>query len=88
MLELVDAQGKVLKTTRTSFDGFYSILDIPSGTYQLRASESELKRLGLGQGPAKPILIKPEGTIIDDLELVFESAPSGTPAGLPKKDPS
>ena len=88
LLELVDARGKVVKTTRTSFDGFYSLLNISPGTYQLRGSESDLRRLGLVPMPGKAIIITPEGTLIDDLDLVFETAPADTKPDTPAKDPS
>jgi hypothetical protein len=38
--------------------------------------------------PGKAIIITPEGTLIDDLDLVFETAPADTKPDTPAKDPS
>jgi hypothetical protein len=71
LLELVDAQGKSMKVTRTAFDGFYTISDIPPGAYQLRAPDSELQRRGLSKPWPKAVVVTPEGTVVDGLDLVF-----------------
>ncbi|MDR3682759.1 MAG: hypothetical protein P4L11_03435 [Geothrix sp.] len=71
LLELVDAKGKTVKGVRTSFDGFYSLSDIPPGTYQLRPSEADLRRLGLAPIPPKAVIMTPEGTVLDGLDWVF-----------------
>jgi len=79
LLELVDANGKTVKSIRTSFDGFYSLSDIPPGTYQLRASEADLRRLGLAPMAPKAVTITHEGTVLDGFDLVFTPDPAATP---------
>ena len=75
LLELVDAQGKPARTTRTAFDGFYTLTGLPPGTYQLRVPEAELRRLGLaGPGP-RAVVVTPEGTVLDGFDLVFRAEP-------------
>jgi len=76
LLELVDAKGKLVKGIRTSFDGFYSLSDIPPGTYQLQPSEADLRRLGLAIMPPRALIITPDGTVLDGLDWVFTPAPS------------
>ena len=79
LLELTDGQGRVAKAVRTSFDGFYTLTDIPPGSYQLQASEADLRRLGLAPMPPKPLTITPEGTMLDGLDLVFTPDPTPPP---------
>jgi hypothetical protein len=71
LLELVDAKGKTVKGIRSSFDGFYSLTDIPPGTYQLRPSEADLRRLGLAILPPKAVIMTPDGTVLDGFNWVF-----------------
>lgn len=89
LLELVDVKGKIVKVIRTSFDGFYSLSDIPPGTYQLRPSAADLRRLGLATIAAKPVIMAPEGTVLDGLDWVFtpdSSPPPVPPIDGPKKE--
>jgi hypothetical protein len=89
LLELVDTRGKTVKGIRTSFDGFYSLSDIPPGTYQLRPSEADLRRLGLAIMPPKAVIITPEGTVLDGFDWVFtpgSTLPSVPPINGPKKE--
>ena len=71
LLELVDAKGKAVKGIRSSFDGFYSLSDIPPGTYLLRPSEADLRRLRLALIPPKAVIITSEGTVLDGFDWVF-----------------
>ena len=81
LLELVDAQGKVLKRARTAFDGFYTLSDLPPGSYLLQVPEAETLRLGLSAPMSKVVTVTSEGTVIDGLDLVF--TPERTMAPVP-----
>jgi hypothetical protein len=70
LLELVTTQGKVVKTVRTAFDGFYTLSDLPPGTYLLRASVADLHRLGLAPLVPKAVTVTTEGTVVDGLDLI------------------
>lgn len=70
-LELVDSQGKPIKTTRTAFDGFYTLSDLPPGTYHLRVPDAEIQRLGLSKLPPIPVVVTSEGTVVDGLDLLL-----------------
>ena len=83
LLELVDAQGQRVKSTRTAFDGFFILSDLPPGTYQLRAPDSEIQRLGLSKRPPVTIVVTSEGTVVDGLDLVFTSDRSSAPLQPP-----
>ena len=57
-IELVGADGKTVKDTRTSFDGYYLLNGIPAGSYTVRVSPEQAKRLGFTTGPDRTIEIK------------------------------
>ncbi|UCB54069.1 MAG: carboxypeptidase regulatory-like domain-containing protein, partial [Thiotrichales bacterium] len=46
-IEVVDERGRVVKTTRTEYDGFYVISKLPLGKYRIRVSREQLARLNL-----------------------------------------
>ncbi len=49
-VELVDASGQVLQTTRTAFDGFFEFKDVPSGArYILRLTGADVRALSLSR---------------------------------------
>lgn len=71
-LELVDQDGKVLSKTRTSFDGFYILETVPMGTYQVRVSEAQSKRLNLViQAPVQVTLTTDE-PVVNGIDFVLE----------------
>ena len=84
LLELADARDKAAKTVRTAFDGFYTLSDIPPGTYQLRVPEAEIRRLGLTALASKPVVVTSEGTVVDGLDLVF--TPDLAISAAPRED--
>ena len=86
LLELVDAQDRVVKAVRTSFDGFYTLTDLPPGSYRLRPSEADLRRLGLLPMAPRPVAITSEGTLADGFDLVF--APDSAPSRPTREDGS
>jgi hypothetical protein len=87
LLELVDSKDKVVKRTRTSYDGFYTLSEIPPGTYQLRVPEAECSRLGLVP-VLKPgtLVLTAEGTVVDGHDLTLIPAPLNTPRPEVRKE--
>jgi len=67
----VDAAGTVVRSARSAFDGFFDLNDVPPGSYVLRASPDQMRRLGLEAPPARDVVIEPAGTILDGLDLVI-----------------
>ena len=47
LVEVVDRKGRVVKTTRTEYDGFYVISNIPLGEYTVRVSPTQMRELNL-----------------------------------------
>jgi hypothetical protein len=75
-LELVDSAGRVVKSIRTEFDGYYQITDVPPGSYRLQVPGKEAARLGLQAPVPRDLRFEPAGTSLDDVDLVL--APLGT----------
>lgn len=46
-VEVVNQQGRVVRSTTTEYDGFYVISNIPLGTYSVRVSPSQMSSLNL-----------------------------------------
>lgn len=46
-IEIVDERGRVVKTTKTEYDGFYVISKVPLGKYRIRVSGEQMRKLGL-----------------------------------------
>jgi hypothetical protein len=89
-LQLIDAGGAVVKSTRTAYDGFYDLTNVVPGKYTLRANPEQAVRIGLSGPMARQVTILPTGTIIDGLNFVLtlaeppvltaEAAPLAAPA--------
>jgi hypothetical protein len=74
-MQLVDAKGAVIKSTRTAYDGFYDLTNIVPGKYSLRAAPEQAARIGLTGSLSRPVAIAPTGTILDGLNFVFLAGP-------------
>lgn len=86
-LELVAEGGQVLQSGTSSFDGFFSFVAVPSGSYRLRVAAEQLERLGLVMAPSKVLVVPREGGYIEGIELFVEprddqpQVPDASPAG-------
>jgi hypothetical protein len=70
-LDLVDAQGVVVKKVRSGYDGFYDITEIKPAGYTLSVSASDVRALGV-VAPSKGVVIAPSGTVLDDLNFILD----------------
>ena len=69
-LELVDADGTVVREGTSAYDGFYLLDKIPPGLYHLRLEEAQRRRLGLRPLPVRDIRIGHDGTVLSGVDLV------------------
>ena len=76
IVQVVDADGKVVKETRTAYDGFYLLDFIRPGAYTLRISPDQIKRLKLAEPDAQAIEIGGDGTILNGMDFFLELARS------------
>jgi len=79
-VELLDAKGAVVQSTRAEYDGFFMLAKVPVGTYILRVSPTEsIARRFLPC--SRSITVPPAGAFIDGADLILIPAPSlPTPA--------
>ena len=70
-LQLVDENGEVVNTERSGFDGFYVMSGITMGTYSLRISPEQIRRLGLIPPQPKTIKITADEEFISGLDYVL-----------------
>ncbi|MGA0599178.1 hypothetical protein ACO2Q3_00575 [Caulobacter sp. KR2-114] len=60
-LQLVDAQGKVLRAARTEYDGTALFEEVPPGSYVLRVDPEQAARLHLGFARNPGVVARPQG---------------------------
>ncbi|MET0155360.1 MAG: hypothetical protein ABW189_04565 [Rickettsiales bacterium] len=71
-IELVDEAGKVAKTEKSAFDGFYVFTKILPGAYTLRVSPEKLAKLGVPQPEPKRVVISDgDDNVVSGIEIVL-----------------
>lgn len=73
ILELLDASGQVLRTLRSAYDGFFEILDVPLGTYQLRVSPDEVQRLKVKAPEIRTFKVTDQTNYFEGCDFVIEA---------------
>ncbi|MGA1790171.1 MAG: hypothetical protein ACMUIM_01695 [bacterium] len=71
-LELIDQKGTIIKKTKSVYDGFYLFDLVPMGSYLVRISEEQLKRLKLKNVKAQSITVTRENAIVSGTEFIIE----------------
>jgi hypothetical protein len=74
VVQIVSADGSVVKEARSAYDGFYDITKIVPGRYTVRVSPAQAQRLKLTAGEPRSIVIEASGTILDGIDLRLEEA--------------
>jgi hypothetical protein len=74
-IELVDSAQKVVATAQSASDGYFLIPSVLPGTYSLRASQQQLKRLNLSDKGAQPVTISADGKFVNGRELYVQANP-------------
>ncbi len=72
-VELVDANERVIATTKTAYDGFYILTKAPIGEYRVRIAEKQLSTLGLHSSGDELITIKPDDPFISGIDFTLEA---------------
>jgi hypothetical protein len=73
-MELADSSGTVVMTARTAFDGFYLFSRVPPGSYIVRVSPSQLRRLKLLAPAHRRIKIEGNATVISGVDFTLVQA--------------
>lgn len=71
-LELVREDGKVVSQTKSAYDGFYILSNIPPGTYILRINRQQFERLNLTEPKVQIVTIDSENQFIYGLDLILK----------------
>lgn len=75
-LQLVDEQGNIISSTKSSYDGFYLLETIPFGNYQLKISPQQSARLGFAAEQKYDIELNHNHQTIEKMnfEIKYENA--------------
>lgn len=72
VVELIDREtGKIIKTERSAFDGFFNFFEVEVGKYLLRIRPAQREKLELTD-PSIEIEVRPNMEYIDGLQLILE----------------
>lgn len=74
-VELVDRHGQIISSTKSSWDGFYVLEQIPSGDYTLRISPEQQNRLNFTAGPSNPVSLPTGGNFVSGQDFMIEMPP-------------
>lgn len=74
-LELVNKDGEVVKSEKSTYDGFYLFLKVLPGDYILRVAPGQVERFNLAQPEEKTIAIGREGDILNGEDFVLRARP-------------
>lgn len=74
-LDLADASGRVIRSLRTAFDGFYTLSDLRPGSYSLVLNPDSAQRLGIAVPAPIPLRLEPEGTSLDGVDMELDIPP-------------
>ena len=72
VIELLDLNGKLIKSTKTAYDGFYLLNQIPIGKYQLRVSREQTDSLNLLRVEPTFVIIETNNPIVNGMDFVLQ----------------
>lgn len=79
LVEIVDLQGTVVGSVRSSWDGYYVLGGLKRGTYRVRVAPAQLEQLGLPDPGARVIETRADGQLVAGIDFVLV-APARAPA--------
>jgi hypothetical protein len=71
-LEIVNAKGTVIRSTKSSYDGFYFFQAVPYGKYKLRTSVEQSQRLGLESSVTYDIEVNSSFQALSGFDFLIE----------------
>ncbi len=72
LLELVNESGEVVKTTLSSYDGFYLFDTVLIGKYQVRISKEQSQRLGLNIVEGKEVELSNDNSLLIGIDFTIK----------------
>jgi len=76
-VQLLDADGNVVRDLRSAFDGFFLFEFVPPGDYAVRVNPDQLARLNLVADGVRRAVIEGDGTVASGRDIVLRKR--GTP---------
>jgi len=76
-VELSDTSGRVIKSVRTAYDGFYTFGDLQPGRRILAIPAEAAGRLGAAPPAPRTLALSPEGTHLDGEDFELSLPPEG-----------
>ncbi|MBS1767693.1 MAG: hypothetical protein JST05_09870 [Acidobacteria bacterium] len=87
-VELVGADGKVIESVRTAFDGYFEFNKVPAGmSYTLRLLASEAEALKVQNRPERAVQVPSEGGYVDGQDLIVDLPGEAAPPPVPPPPP-
>lgn len=78
-VQMFNAEGKLVRETQTSYDGYYLFNGVPAGNYTLRVSAEQAARLGFITPPDRVVSISNDETDSKVLDLMIIRDPLAMP---------
>lgn len=69
LIELVSVVGEVVRSVRSSSDGFYTLTQVMPGSYVLRVSPEQLSKLGLRSVRSHLVVIGADSDFVNGLDF-------------------
>ncbi|WLD57526.1 SPOR domain-containing protein [Salinispirillum sp. LH 10-3-1] len=73
-VELLDQTGQVVARDRTAWDGFYILMGVPAGDYELRINPEQLEGLGWRYAGPRQLEVPEGGDFISGIDISLFSA--------------
>ena len=86
-VQMLDAEGNVVRELRSAFDGFYLMEFVPPGAYSLRINPEQLTKLGLVTEGVRRATIEGDGTVIGGQDFVLRAQGTDAPRDAPAPRP-
>ena len=81
-IEAINMEDKVIGKARSEYDGVYILGALPTGKCIVRISPDQAVKLGTNS-PLQQVTIPPEGSYVDNINLVLEELPMESTGNVP-----
>ena len=75
IIDVIDSNGKIVTTTKTAFDGFYVVSQLPYGTYFVRPTADEVKDLSLDNFVPIKVELSSDNSIVYGNDFIVDIIP-------------
>jgi hypothetical protein len=72
-LQIVGANGEVVREATSEYDGFYDLTRVPLGTFTLRIHPEDVAAMRLANDAARTVVITADRNVLDGVDLVLSA---------------